>query len=58
MVADASQAVDKTRRIEQGTDPALSGLRWDLLKDKSKLSSHQARDLDRPVVQFTTTRRS
>jgi len=56
VVAHASQAVDQMRRIEQRTDPALKGLRWALLKDKSKLSSDQARDLDRLVVQFTTKR--
>jgi transposase len=31
-------------------------LRWALLKDKSKLSPDQARDLDGLVVQFTTKR--
>ncbi len=56
VVAHASQAVDNMRRIEQRTDPALKGLRWALLKDRSKLSSDQARDLDRLVVQFTTKR--
>ena len=56
VVAHASQAVDQMRRIEQRTDPALKGLRWALLKDRSKLSSDQARDLDRLVVQFTTKR--
>ena len=56
VVAHASQAVDKMRRIEQSTDPALKGLRWALLKDKSKLSSEQANDLHRLVVQFTTKR--
>jgi transposase len=56
VVAHASQAVDEMRRIEQRTDPALKGLRWALLKDKSKLSPDQARDLDRLVVQFTTKR--
>jgi len=43
-------------RCGQRTDPALKGLRWALLKDKSKLSPDQARDLDRLVVQFTTKR--
>jgi transposase len=56
VVAHASQAVDKMRRIEQSTDPALKGLRWALLKDKSKLSSEQAHDLHRLVIQFTTKR--
>jgi transposase len=56
VVAHASQAVDKMRRIEQRTDPALKGLRWALLKDRSKLSPDQAFDLDCLVVQFTTKR--
>jgi len=56
VVAHASQAVDEMRRTEQRTDPALKGLRWALLKDKSKLSPDQARDLDRLVVKFTTKR--
>src|SRR5215472_376848 len=56
VVAHASHAVDKMRRIEQRTDPALKGLRWALLKDKSKLSRDQAHDLERLVVQFTTKR--
>ena len=56
VVAHASQAVDQMRRTEQRTDPALKGLRWTLLKDKSKLSPDQARDLERLVVQFTTKR--
>lgn len=33
VIAHASAAVDKTRRIEQKTDPSLKGLRWALLKD-------------------------
>ena len=44
------------RRIEQRTDPALKGLRWALLKDKSKLCRDQAHNLKRLVVQFTTKR--
>ena len=35
VVAHASQALDKTRRIEQKTDPSLKGLRWALLKERS-----------------------
>lgn len=56
VIAHASAAVDKMRRIEQKTDPALKGLRWALLKDRSKLSSEQAHDLDRLVASFTTRR--
>ena len=56
VIAHASAAVDKMRRLEQRTDPALKGLRWALLKDKSKLSRDQATDLERLVAQFTTKR--
>ena len=56
VIAHASQAVDKMRRMEQRTDPALKGSRWTLLKDKSKLSQDQATDLDKLVAQFTTKR--
>lgn len=34
----ANAAVDKTRRIEQRTDPSLKGLRWTLLKDAFALT--------------------
>ena len=56
VVAHASQAVDKTRRIEQKTDPSLKGLRWALLKDRSHLNSSAQADLDALVAQFTTKR--
>lgn len=56
VVAHASQAVDKTRRIEQKTDPSLKGLRWALLKDRSKLNPGAQVELDALVAQFTTKR--
>ena len=56
VIAHASQAVDSMRRVEQRTDPALKGLRWTLLKDRSKLSRDQTADLDRLVARFTTKR--
>jgi transposase len=56
VIAHASQAVDKMRRVEQRTDPTLKGLRWALLKDRSKLSSDQVADLDKLIAQFTTKR--
>jgi transposase len=41
VIAHASAAVEKTRRVEQRSDPALGatlkGMRWTLLKDVSKL---------------------
>ena len=33
VIAHASQAVDRMRRIEQRSDPSLKGLRWSLLKE-------------------------
>jgi transposase len=56
VVAHASAAVDKMRRIEQKNDPALKGLRWPLLKDRSKLSAAQRNDLDALVARYTSKR--
>jgi transposase len=56
VLAHASLALDKTRRIEQKTDPSLKGLRWALLKDRSKLGDSAQADLDALVAQFTTKR--
>jgi len=56
VVAHASAAVDKMRRIEQKNDPSLKGPRWALLKDRSKLGSEQRADLDALVAQFTSKR--
>jgi transposase len=56
VVAHASSALDKTRRLEQKTDPSLKGLRWALLKDRDRLSAAQRADLDALVAQVTTKR--
>jgi transposase len=56
VIAHASEAVDKTRREEQRLDPALKGLRWVLLKDRSKLTAAQRVELDELVAQMTTKR--
>ncbi|MBD3801566.1 MAG: ISL3 family transposase [Campylobacterales bacterium] len=56
VVAHASTAVDKTRRLEQKTDPDLKGLRWALLKDRERLPVAQRADLDALVAQATTKR--
>jgi transposase len=56
VVAHASTAVDEMRRQQQRTDPSLKGLRWVLLKDRSKLNDVQAADLDTLVAQYTTNR--
>jgi transposase len=56
VVAHASVAVDKTRRIEQKTDSSLKGLRWTLLKDRDSLGESAQNDLDALLAQVTTMR--
>jgi transposase len=56
VMAHASTAVDKMRRTEQRTDPALKGLRWTLLKDPGKLSASQRADLAALQAHLTTKR--
>jgi len=56
VVAHASTAVDKTRRIEQKTDPSLKGLRWKLLRDRASLTPDARADLDALIAQVTTKR--
>ena len=56
VIAHASTAVDKMRRVEQKTDPALKGLRWSLLKDRSSLNASQCADLDGLIAHITTKR--
>jgi transposase len=56
VVAHASHALDLTRRAEQKRDPALKGLRWTLLKDRSRLSEARQADLDALLSNLTTKR--
>jgi transposase len=56
VVWHASTAVDRMRRIEQRTDRSLKGLRWSLLKDRSRLSPEAAADLDALIAKMTTVR--
>lgn len=56
VIAHASTAVDKTRRIEQKTDPSLKGLRWKLLRDRASLTPEARADLDALIAQVTTKR--
>lgn len=56
VIAHASAALDQTRRIEQKRDPDLKGLRWHLLKDRSRLNTEQRADLDALTAQLTTKR--
>lgn len=56
VIAHASTAIDKTRRIEQKDDPSLKGMRWKLLKDRERLSAEQRADLDGLLAQMTVKR--
>jgi transposase len=46
IVAHASAAIDKMRRVEQRSDPSLKGLRWTLLRDRDRLSEAGRAELD------------
>ena len=56
VVWHASFAVDKMRRIEQRSDRSLKGMRWSLLKDRSRLSVEAAADLDALIARMATVR--
>ena len=56
VIAHASAAVDRTRRLEQKTDPSLKGLRWALLRDRDSLPAAQRADLDALIANVTTKR--
>jgi transposase len=56
IIAHASAAVDKMRRLEQRTDPSLKGLRWTLLKDRGRLSEESRADLDGLIAAAATKR--
>jgi len=56
VIAHASTAIDKTRRLEQKLDPSIKGLRWALLKDRSKLNASQRAELDSLLAHMTTKR--
>jgi transposase len=56
VVWHASFAVDKMRRIEQRAERCLKGMRWSLLKDRSRLTPEAAADLDALIARMTTLR--
>jgi len=56
VVAHASAAVDKTRRLEKKTDPSLKGMRWTLLKDRDSLPVQQRAGLDALIANVTARR--
>ena len=54
--ASDAEAITTMRREEQQRDPRLKGLRWVLLKDRSKLTHAQRIELDGLLSRMTTTR--
>ncbi len=56
VIAHASTAIEETRRLEQKLDPSIKGLRWALLKDRSKLNASQRAELDSLLAHMTTKR--
>lgn len=56
VISHANDAVTEMRRIEQKTDPSLKGMRWTLLKDKSKLKPEAAAELDALVAKVNLKR--
>jgi transposase len=56
VIAHASAAIDKMRRLEQRTDPSLKGLRWTLLKDRNRLSDEGRADLDALIAEAASKR--
>jgi transposase len=54
IIKHASEAIDKTRRIEQKTDPNLKGMRWKLLKDRQSLSREDRTELDVLLSKLST----
>jgi transposase len=56
VVWHANAAVDKMRRIEQRSDKSLKGLRWKLLKDRSRLNTRDSADLDALIARMSTVR--
>jgi transposase len=56
VIAKASEAVDRMRRLEQKSDPALKGMRWTLLRAPNGLSRSARQELQTLVARLTTLR--
>lgn len=56
VVAHASAALDKTRRLEQKSDPDLKGLRWKLLRSYEALGADSKAEVDALLAHLTTKR--
>jgi transposase len=56
VIGHANEAVTAMRRVEQGTQPSLKGMRWTLLKDLSRIGAEESARLDAVLAQLTTLR--
>jgi len=56
LLCHASTAVDKMRILEQRTERSLKGLRWPLLKDRSRLTAAAATELDALLARMSRLR--
>jgi len=56
VIAQASRAVDETRRIEQKREPDLKGMRWKLLRDPDLLKPEAQAELEQLLTRLTSLR--
>jgi len=56
VIAQASQALDATRRMEQRQVPDLKGLRWKLLRDYDSLSAAEQAEIDALLAKMPSRR--
>jgi transposase len=56
VIAHASAAIDKMRRLEQKNDPELKGMRWKLLKNYDSLNRDDRKELDSLIAQLSVKR--
>ena len=56
VIAQASRAVDETRRIEQKREPDLKGMRWKLLHDPDLLKPEAQAELEQLLTRLTSLR--
>jgi len=56
VIAQASRAVDQTRRLEQKRQPDLKGMRWKLLRDPGLLNPDARAELEQLLTRLTSLR--
>ena len=56
VVWHANTAVDRMRRLEQRSDKSFKGMRWSLLKDRSRLKPEAVADLDALIARQASVR--